>query len=128
VIFVDTSIWIDYFHGKNPELTKIMLDLLEDDMIALPNIVMLELLTGTTKEDFSNISRLLHALPIHKPSELTWTRIEDQIRISKSKGEQFSLTDLIIASITFEEKGKLWSKDKDFIRMQKLGFVKLFNL
>ena len=41
-------------------------------------------------------------------------------------GHRFSVTDLLIASIAFENKSTLWTLDSDYKRMEKLGFVNLF--
>jgi predicted nucleic acid-binding protein len=35
--------------------------------------------------------------------------------------------DLLIAAVTMEQGASLWSFDKDFHRMERLGWVKLFH-
>ena len=126
MIFVDTSVWIQYFRGGNPKLTETLRNLLDQDEVALPAIVWLELLSGARQVELLRLKRVLSALPHYFPSQVTWVRIEAWIEKGINHGQRFNATDLLIASITVDHKGKLWSLDSDYVRMKKLGFLDCF--
>jgi predicted nucleic acid-binding protein len=125
MIFVDTSIWIEYFRGKNPRIVEHMRDLLDQDQVALASIVWLELLSGASKIEMPHLKRVLSALPRFYPNEAVWQRVEEWIFEGIKKGQRFSATDLLIASTAAEQDSKIWSLDFDYKRMNKLGFIKL---
>jgi predicted nucleic acid-binding protein len=61
------------------------------------------------------------------PTEETWQPLTEWIARAADAGERFAVTDLLIASLSTEIGGLVWSLDKDFERMEKLGFVSLYE-
>ena len=94
--------------------------------LALP--VRLELLAGTVRQARPRFHRVYGALPQLHPTEETWTTLPRWIESAHDAGETCGLVDLLIASMTAEIGGLVWSLDKDFERMEKLGFVSLYAL
>ncbi|MBI2082518.1 MAG: PIN domain-containing protein [Deltaproteobacteria bacterium] len=126
MILADTSVWIEFFRGKNNRLIQKFRSLLDDDQIALTSPVRIEILSGTPKNEVLRIGRLLAALPIFYPEKTTWSLIEKWVEEGKEHGDNFGVVDLLIAGISQENNLALWSLDSDFGRMKKLGWVNLF--
>ena len=127
MIFVDSSVWISAFRdGKSPE-ARGLTGLLDSDEVALSIPVYLEVLAGATRENRSQLRRVLSALPVFYPSRETWTRIEQWIARATDRGDRFGILDLLVASIAADRNATLWSLDADFERMARLEFVGLFR-
>lgn len=124
MIAVDTSVWIDFFRGREP-VASALIALLDRDEVALPAPVRIELLSGVRAVEQARLSRLLSALPVMSPSPVVWARIETWVVAATAAGHRFGLGDLLIAAIASEQAIPVWSLDSDFARMEKLGFVKL---
>jgi len=65
-------------------------------------------------------------LPLPSPTDETWAIIDDWIEQAGTAGERFGVGDLLIAALAHEVGGLLWSLDRDFERMQRLGLVGLY--
>jgi predicted nucleic acid-binding protein len=123
MIFIDTSIWIEYFRGRNQQIVHHLNELLDVDQVALAYPVKIELLTGASKKDLATLKSVLSALPVLVPSEAVWPLMESWITRATERGQGFGMADLMIAAISVEQKSSLWSLDQDFMRMEKLGFL-----
>lgn len=128
MVLIDTSVWIEFFRGKNQKLIEGLKNLLDRNEVSLAIPVRIEILAGTSKEKKPTLGRVLSALPLFYPSLETWRKMEDWIEAGLAKGERFGALDLLIAAITAENKTALWSLDKDFQRMEKLGWIHLFQV
>jgi predicted nucleic acid-binding protein len=121
VIVVDTSVWIAAQRRRNIDRT--LQSLLDADEVSLALPVRLELWAGVSKQDRRAHRAAFGALPQLVPTEETWRPITDWIATAADAGERFTVTDLLIAALTAEIGGLVWSLDKDFERMERLGFV-----
>ena len=128
MILVDTSVWIQFFRGKDKNLAGELESLLESDTVILAAPVRIEILSGCSKTNLLQLRRLLSALPLFFPGIATWQRMDVWIEQAVSAGQQFGVGDLLIASIAVDQKSLVWSLDSDFIRMKELGWVNLHNL
>ena len=126
MIVADTSIWITA--RRQPLLAKALQELIEADEITLALPVRLELLAGIPKHQRAKFRRVCSSVPQLYPTEETWTSLSGLIERASDAGEHFGLIDLTIASMTAEIGGLAWSLDKDFERMERLGFVSLYAL
>jgi predicted nucleic acid-binding protein len=127
MILVDTSVWIEYFRNSDRRLTTHLQNLLEEDQIALAVPVKIEILGGSSARDFPRLQKVMSALPLICPSDSTWDRIEGWVEKAVSKGQRFGFADLLIAALAAERNTDLWSLDADFVRMEKLGYVRLHD-
>jgi predicted nucleic acid-binding protein len=125
VIIVDSSIWIAFFRGTNPDSGIHLQNLLDQDAVALAAPVRVELLAGASRKTLPLLRRLLSALPLYFPEKRTWGRIENWIEESVTRGTHFGMGDLLIAAIASDYGASVWSQDKDFQRMAHLGWIKL---
>ena len=63
MIFVDTSIWIQYFKGNDPKIVSSLNELLDNNDVALSSVVWLEILSGARRNELPILKRVLSALP-----------------------------------------------------------------
>lgn len=71
------------------------------------------------------VDRLLWALPILYPTRATWQRIEGWVTAGAASGHRFGVGDLLIVALAAENGYALWSLDRDFLRMARLGLITL---
>lgn len=124
MIAVDTSVWIDFFRGRQPVAERVAAAL-DRDELALPVPVRIEILSGARRPERARLARLLAALPVLLPSDGTWRRMESWVSTGAASGHRFGVADLLVAAIAVENDCELWSLDADFARLARLGLVRL---
>jgi tRNA(fMet)-specific endonuclease VapC len=124
VIAIDTSVWVDFFRGRQPVADQVV-DVLDRDQAVLPVPVRIEILSGARKGERSRLARLLSALPLLLPSDATWRRIEGWVATGAAAGHRFGVGDLLVAAIASENDCAVWSLDADFARLARLGLISL---
>lgn len=127
MVVVDSSVWVEFFRGRNAELVARLRALLDADEVGLAAPVRLELLAGASKRELPRLRRLLSALPLLVPGAAVWGKLESWIPKARAGGERFGAMDLLIAGIADEHEARVWSEDSDFARMARLGLVRLFD-
>ena len=66
MIFVDTSVWIDYFNGNDTAATDRLDTALQDEAVVIGDLVLLEILQGFRREaDYQQAKLLLEHLAIY---------------------------------------------------------------
>jgi predicted nucleic acid-binding protein len=127
VIVVDTSIWVATLRSAGSPEAPVLRRLLDDDEVALPIPVRLELLSGASAADRPRLRRALSALPLVYPTEATWPTIDDWIERAGRAGQRFGFGDLLIAAMAAELGALVWSLDEDFARLSRLRFVGVYE-
>ncbi len=127
MILVDTSIWIEFFRGKNRPIAEHLKILLDADEVTLAIPVKVEILSGSSKAMFPRLRNLLSALPICYPDQDTWNTIDLWLEDAVKSGQHFGFGDLLIAALAVRQDAMLWSLDSDFERMQQLGWLPLYK-
>ena len=127
MISADTSVWIEALRDRDSDEGRRMDRLLDDDRIALPVPVRVELLSGVSRVQEPRLRRALSGLPVLLPTEVTWERIDRWVRTAAARGHRFGVGDLLIAAIAAEHRTPLWSLDCDFARMERLGFIQAYG-
>ena len=127
MIVVDTSVWVAALRGANPSPADTLNSLLDADKVALALPVRLELVAGVVKADRGALRRALAALPVIRPDDALWERVEDWIDRAAARGHRFDIPDLLIGALAADLGALVWSLDRDFERMEKLGFVHLYG-
>ena len=117
MILVDSSVWIDYFRGRQSSQTDRLHALLGNEPIATGDLVLAEVLQGFgSVQDFNQGKKLLTSLPI---IELVGRDIAIQaannFRTLRSLGVAVRKTiDTLIATSCIEKGLALLYSDKDF--------------
>jgi hypothetical protein len=117
MIVVDSSVWIDYFRGRNtPEAEKLD-TLLGKELVATGDLMLVEVLQGfRTDKDFRQAKKLLQSLTIVNMLDTTIAvKSAVNFRTLRKKGITVRKTiDAIIATYCIENKLSLLHRDKDF--------------
>ena len=126
MILVDTSVWIDYFNGRENIETNTLDAALADGVVAIGDLILLEILQGfRNDEDYKNARKTLATLDQYEMFGHTMvTKCADNYRALRKKGISIrKTTDIIIASFCIDNQIPLLFSDRDFI-----PFVKYLNL
>lgn len=126
MIVVDTSVWVETIRSRGTETRDTLKLLLDADEVALALPVRLELTAGLARKERGPFLRALSSLPVLVPTEDTWRLIESWVGPANDKGFHFAISDLLIAGLTHEIGGLVWSLDEDFARLEKLGYVQRY--
>jgi predicted nucleic acid-binding protein len=124
-LIIDTSIWIAYFQARPPvEITSQVDDLLAENDIHIPKIVLAELIQGAHSEkDLAILLDFLDAFRIIGEQESTWLEAGQLAYKLKKKGKTVNLADCYIAVLARENSCGIFTLDKHFKEIQKeIGF------
>ncbi len=128
MIVVDTSVWVEAQRRPMGADAIRLTSLLDADEVALALPVRLELVAGVARRDRPALTRALSALPVLRPSDETWRLIERWVPLAADRGQRFALADLLIAAVTTEIGGLVWSLDEDFTRLKRLKLVDSYEI
>ncbi len=118
MIIVDTSVWIDYFNGKDTDETAFLDTSLGKQEIAIGDLIALEILRGfRLDKDYNTAKKYLANLQNYSMLSPTFAlKAADNYRKLRKKGITIRKTaDIIIATFCIEQKLPLLYTDRDFI-------------
>jgi len=127
VIAVDTSVWISVLRGGQDNARATLEGLLDADEVVVPLPVRIELMAGVARSQRARLKRSLAALPVIRPTDATWARLEAWLEPAANAGFCFGQTDLLIAALAEETDALVWSFDRDFEHLEALKFVRLYD-
>ena len=123
MICVDTSVWVTALRDRDSTAGVHLDDLLDRDEVALPVPVRVEILSGVSRAQEPRLRRALSGLPVLLPTDVTWDRIDNWVRLAGGQGHRFGVGDLLIGAIAADHGFSVWSLDNDFGRMHSLGLI-----
>lgn len=126
MIFVDTSVWVAAWRRPKGKDAEVLLSLLDADEVNLPLPVRVELMSGTARKNRRALRHALGGLAVSRPTDETWNIVERWIPAAADAGYCFAVSDYLIAALAYEHQGVVWSLDRDFEHMEKLGFVRRY--
>jgi hypothetical protein len=118
--FIDSTVWVEFFKGKNTQINELIVPLIDEDKIFYNGIILSELLIGAkNNKEFNFLKSNFAGFNYLETDESIF---EDTSRIGfklKKEGISIPLTDLIITAhcikynlviVTFDEHFKLINK------------------
>lgn len=124
MIFVDSSVWIDYFNERDTPSARLLDQLLDEGerTLVVGDLVLMEVLQGfRLDEDFAAARRLLMLLEIYAlGGEQLVVRAAENYRLLRKKGVTIvSSIDVLIATFCIEQAFELLHNDSDFERIRQ---------
>ncbi len=122
MIFVDSSVWIDFFNGRVSQETDILDQLLSTEPVGLGDLVLIEVLQGFRHDrDYRTAKALLTDLSIFPLGGLTLAlKSADNFRYLRKRGMTIRKTiDVMIATYCIVNDLPLLHSDKDFDAFHK---------
>ena len=118
MIFADSSVWIDYFNGKDSVETKFLDTAMGTDTICLGDIILAEVLQGFRNDaDYRQARELLTSLPVYQmlSPEVAITSAENYRKLRKRGITVRKSVDVWIATYCIENSIQLLFSDRDFL-------------
>ncbi len=122
MIFVDSSVWIDYFNGVISPETNYLDVALASQFVLSGDLILAEVLQGfRTQKDYDDAKRLLLNLrPYRLVSVSLAVKSAENYRELRAKGITIrKTTDCLIATFCIEKNLALLHSDKDFEPFEK---------
>ena len=123
MVIVDTTVWIDYFHGvRNPE-TDWLDARLERQRLGLTDVILCEVLQGVRDNAAATVvERQLLKLEVFDAGGVDIARAAARnYRVLRSRGHTVRKTiDCLIATFCLEEHHSLLHRDRDFDPFENL--------
>lgn len=121
MIVVDTTVWIDFFRGRNTDQTTKLRRLIGRELILIGDIVLVEILQGV--RDDAQAARVEQALRVHRIEPMLSSTLAPKVasnyRLLRAKGITVRKTiDMIIGTFCIEGGHALLHSDRDFDPMQ----------
>jgi predicted nucleic acid-binding protein len=117
MIFVDSSVWIDYFRGRGTPQADLLDDLLGKEPLAVGDLVLAEVLQGfQTDRDFDHAKRLLASFQtVRVVDPEVAVQAARNFRFLRLKGVTVRKTiDSLIAARCLKDGMTLLHSDRDF--------------
>ena len=117
MILVDSSVWIDYFTGKDTAEASKLDGLLGNELVAIGDLMLVEILQGfRTDRDYRKAKQLLLSLTVLNLLDTDIAlKSADNFRRLRARGITVRKTiDAIIATYCIEKSLPLLSADRDF--------------
>jgi predicted nucleic acid-binding protein len=124
LILVDTSVLLLAFRrriklGPEPQQVQIFRHLVEEDRpVAIPGIVLQELLSGVrTEAEFERLRDLMEGFPLILAARSHHVDAAGIVNKCRQTGITVSAIDCLIAALAIETKSQLLTCDRDFARI-----------
>ena len=121
---LDTSVWIDAFRGKTPQIVAVTQALLKDDRIVVCGPVIFEIKQGLRPPDRKKILPLLDALIRLAVDETLYDAAGDLDASLRKKGITIPPMNVIIAQVCLHHKVSLFTMDEHFSSIPGLKLFK----
>ncbi len=131
LILVDTSVWVDYFRGRETEAVSYVSDAIEkEEDLCVCGIVLTEVLQGIpAQKDYEIIKAHFDRLIFLPMPESSYILAADIYRQARSKGATIrSTVDCLIAACAIVHRAGLVHNDKDYETIAKFSKLEVINI
>ena len=128
MVLVDTTVWIDFFAGRNKPHVATLQDLIENEEdLSLCGVILAEVLQGIRSDaDFVKTKRYLGDLIFLPMRRATFLRAAELYRSLRKKGITIRKpVDCMIASVAIEYDIQLLHNDRDFDHIAKRSKLRI---
>lgn len=122
MIFVDSSVLIDYFNGKENWQVEKFDEILGKEIVAIGDYILVEVLQGFRNDkDYETAKNVLNSFPCFNIcGEEIAIKSANNFRVLRKKGITIRKTiDIIIGTFCIENELILLHNDKDFFPLEK---------
>ena len=122
MVLVDTTVWIDFFAGRNePHVIKFQDFIEKEEDLSLCGVILTEVLQGIRSDtDYKKIKQYLTDLIVLPMRQATFLRAAEIYRSLRKKGVTIRKpVDCMIASVALEYDVCLLHNDRDFDQIAK---------
>jgi hypothetical protein len=130
MIFLDSTVLIDYFNGKNNWQVEILDSILGRELVVIGDYVLIEVLQGIRSDkEFKEAKTILLSFPCFDIGGREMAiRSANNYRLLRKKGLTVRKTiDVIIATFCVENNLTLLHNDKDFELFEKYLKLKVYK-
>ena len=132
MIFVDTSVWSLAFRRKQeqadiPVINQLKVLIEKDELLAVPGIVLQELLTGLKEEpQFNRMYKLITGFSLVMANEAHHKLAAQTANKCRKNGVATTATDCLIAAMAISYNAQLLTTDNDFTYMANYCDLKIY--
>lgn len=117
-VLVDTSIWVEFFRGKNQKIKTHVSNLIKSQRACLAGVVMAELFHGVkTEQEVELLNETMGALDYFETKRSTWEKTGKILRNLRLKGVTLPLSDVLLATIAEENGCEILTSDNHFEKL-----------
>lgn len=125
MVLVDTSIWIDYFKGK--ETAILLNDLIDNNDICINDLILAELIPSIEHRGEHDLKEMLFSIT-RIPLNTNWSSmIRMQILNLRNGINNVGIPDLMIVQNAVDNELKIYSSDKHFDLMSTIHSFELYK-
>ena len=121
MILVDSSVWIDYFNGKETRETDLLDDLLGVEPLLIGDLILIEVLQGFRDDrDYRRAKAALDRLIFESMlgREMALLSAQNYRKLRAAGVTVRKTIDVIIATFCLRGRHRLLHNDRDFVLMQ----------
>jgi predicted nucleic acid-binding protein len=115
----DTSIWIDFFRGRDPAAATLE-RLLDAGALVVCGPILAELVAGTPPQQRGALWLALAALPVVELDSSAWRGAGEYTQALRARGETTPLLDVLIGVAAARVGAAVWTRDDDFARIREV--------
>jgi predicted nucleic acid-binding protein len=125
MVVVDSTIWIDFFRGRNEPGRAALRQLIRAQQAVLSGMALAEVLQGIrSPQEASLVQSQFASTPYLETTKETWIRVGSLSAELRRKGLTIPLTDLVIAVLAMEHDAEVFTTDPHF---DKIPGLKLYR-
>lgn len=126
-VFLDTSIWIDYFRKKDSVFDRVE-HLIDAGRVCTARLVVAELLQGAKSDsEFLILQDAVLVFRVLEERPDTWIQAAKLSKTLRSKGKTIGLADCYLAVLAHHYRVPFWTQDHHFTTIQSQLQLDLYS-